>query len=470
MRYAVTRFGIFLLTIVVAITINFIVIHATPADPIAAMLGRMVTRGSSVAGGAQIVKVYTEAFALDQPLYWQYLLYVKNLLMGDLGYSLAYFPQKVSAVVLRAVPWSLGLLLFSVLLAFTIGNLLGALAVWRRAHWLLQGADLFLHDAVGDAVLPAGADPALPLRLPLADLPDRRDFTVGSSREFGLATALDFVHHATLPALSISLGLIGFWALSMRGVMATIMGEDFLVYARMKGLRERTIFLRYGMRNALLPQVSALAIDIGQAHFRAGPCRDDLRLSRRRHGALQRVAHQRLLRRARRRSLHHLRSRARHDAGRLRLSATRSPGTLRTGEAMKGLLSHLRLPVFIGIGLVLLALMPVLIGRFFVSPEMAEVFAGVPNLRPSLEHPLGTQSEGRDLLAVIMRGTPATLAIGLIGGGVAVLIGGILGFTAGYFGGRIDAVIRTIADIGLTIPPLAILIMIAAAFPMCRSR
>ena len=97
---------------------------------------------------------------------------------------------------------------------------------------------------------------------------------------------------------------------------------------------------------------------------------------------------------------------------------------------------------------------------------MAEVFAGIPNQRPSLEHPLGTQSEGRDLLAVIMLGTPATLAIGLIGGGVAVLIGGILGFTAGYFGGRIDAVIRTIVDIGLTIPPLAILIMIAAAFPL----
>ena len=98
-----------------------------------------------------------------------------NLMMGDLGYSLAYFPQKVSSVVLRAVPWSAGLLLFSVLLAFVIGNLLGALAVWRRAPWLLQGAHLFLHDAVGDAVLPARADPALPLRVSLADLPDRRD-------------------------------------------------------------------------------------------------------------------------------------------------------------------------------------------------------------------------------------------------------------------------------------------------------
>ena len=109
-RYAIVRFGIFLLTIVVAITVNFIIIHATPADPIAAMLGRMMTRGSSVAGGAQIVQVYTEAFALDKPLHIQYLLYLRNLLMGDLGYSLAYFPQKVTSVVLRAVPWSAGLL------------------------------------------------------------------------------------------------------------------------------------------------------------------------------------------------------------------------------------------------------------------------------------------------------------------------------------------------------------------------
>ena len=229
-RYAAFRFGIFLLTIVVAITINFIVIHATPADPIAGILGRMAGRGMSVAGGAQIVEVYTKAFALDQPLYVQNLLYLKNLLSGDLGYSLAYFPQKVSAVVLRAVPWSAGLLLFSVLLAFVIGNMLGALAVWRRAHWLLRVLIYFF--------MTLSAMPFYLLALILLYLfafhwqifPIGGTFTVGGTREFGLATALDFIHHATLPALSISLGLIGFWALSMRGVMATIMGEDYLTY------------------------------------------------------------------------------------------------------------------------------------------------------------------------------------------------------------------------------------------------
>ncbi len=99
-RYLVRRIGVFLLTIFAAVTINFIVIHATPLDPVAAVLGRMASRGMSVEGGAQIVRTYTEAFGLDQPLYVQYLRYMGNLLRGDFGYSLAYFPEKVSSVVL----------------------------------------------------------------------------------------------------------------------------------------------------------------------------------------------------------------------------------------------------------------------------------------------------------------------------------------------------------------------------------
>lgn len=263
-RYAIGRLGIFLLTIVIAISVNFLIIHLTPADPIAGVLGRMLSRGATVSGGEQIVRVYTEAFALDQPLYVQYLRYVQNLLVGDLGYSLSYFPQKVSAVVLRAVPWSLGLLFFAVMIAFVVGNLLGALAVWRHAPRFLRWLIYFF--------MTLSAMPFYLLALILLYLfafhwqifPIGGTFTVGSTRESGLETVLDFLKHATLPALSIALGLIGFWALSMRGVMTTLMGEDFLGYARVKGLKERTIFLRYGMRNALLPQVTALAIDLGQ--------------------------------------------------------------------------------------------------------------------------------------------------------------------------------------------------------------
>jgi peptide/nickel transport system permease protein len=119
-------------------------------------------------------------------------------------------------------------------------------------------------------------------------------------------------------------------------------------------------------------------------------------------------------------------------------------------------------------GLLLLAvpLLPIVVGPFLVTPEMADVFGDVPNLPPSALHPLGTQSEGRDLLAALMLGTPSTLTIGLIGGGTALLIGGILGLLSGYLGGWVDSVVRTVVDIGLTIPPLAILILVAASFPI----
>ncbi len=120
---------------------------------------------------------------------------------------------------------------------------------------------------------------------------------------------------------------------------------------------------------------------------------------------------------------------------------------------------------WIGSLLLILSLLPVLLGRIFVTGEMANVFGGIPNLPPGWTNPLGTQSEGRDILASLMLGTPATLLIGLMGGGVSTLAGIFLGFVSGYFGGRTDAVIRTVVDVGMTIPPLAILILISASFP-----
>lgn len=118
-----------------------------------------------------------------------------------------------------------------------------------------------------------------------------------------------------------------------------------------------------------------------------------------------------------------------------------------------------------GLGLIVLALLPTLLTPVTVGFAAGNIFAGVPNLPPGIGHPLGTQSEGRDMLAVLGRAAPATLFIGLIGGGMSLIVGGALGLLAGYLGGWQDAVIRTLADVGLTIPPLAILILVGAAFP-----
>lgn len=136
-----------------------------------------------------------------------------------------------------------------------------------------------------------------------------------------------------------------------------------------------------------------------------------------------------------------------------------------TDGALRSAPGSTRRALLAGIVLLACALLPVVLGRALVRPEMAGVFSDVPNLPPSLQHPLGTQSEGRDLLAELMLATPATLLIGLIGGGVAVLLGGLIGLLAGFRGGWIDAFIRVGVDAGITIPPLALLILVAASLP-----
>jgi len=114
--------------------------------------------------------------------------------------------------------------------------------------------------------------------------------------------------------------------------------------------------------------------------------------------------------------------------------------------------------------LLFLIIIPSLVGSALLEPEALKIMAGLPNLPPSADHLLGTQSEGRDMLALMLVGTPTTLRIGLIGGGVGLLAGILLGLISGYYGGWLDGLIRGTVDVGLTIPSLAILIMIAAAF------
>ena len=118
----------------------------------------------------------------------------------------------------------------------------------------------------------------------------------------------------------------------------------------------------------------------------------------------------------------------------------------------------------LGIVLLALILVPGVFGQLFTDPDQMRLMAGGINAAPTWDHPLGTQNEGRDVFTYILKGMPNTLLIGLVGGGSAVLLGTVLGMVAGYIGGPLDGLIRNTVDIGLTIPPLAILIMIAASF------
>lgn len=125
---------------------------------------------------------------------------------------------------------------------------------------------------------------------------------------------------------------------------------------------------------------------------------------------------------------------------------------------------HLRRNSMLSMGILTLLLMAGLwlAGYLWVDIKDAAPLSAPTDLAPSREHLLGTDSAGRELLAVMVAGAPATLQIGLIAGALGMVIGTMLGFTAGYFGGMVDSVIRSAADVALTVPALAVLVVIAS--------
>ena len=252
------------LVIWIAGTLNFMIPRLIPGDPVDRAFATMATkRGSSTAEVEELKARWQETLGLDAPVHVQYVNYWLGLARLDLGISVASYPTKVTSLIGAALPWTLFLLGLSTLIAFTLGTLLGALLAWPRAPqalkvispvFILLSAMPYYLLAILLIALFAGA-----LRL----FPPAAAFSPTLIVGWNLRSALDIGYHAILPSLSIVLGAVGFWALGSRALMIGVLGEDFITYAEAKGLSARRIFLRYGLRNALLPQVTALAIALG---------------------------------------------------------------------------------------------------------------------------------------------------------------------------------------------------------------
>jgi peptide/nickel transport system permease protein len=117
----------------------------------------------------------------------------------------------------------------------------------------------------------------------------------------------------------------------------------------------------------------------------------------------------------------------------------------------------------IGIMLIGVVILLSVVGQLFWDVSMVKVGSDIPDLPPSREHPLGTDTVGRDLLSVIIVGTPLTLAIGLIAGLIGLTVGTVFGFVSGYYGGPADTLLRGAADVFLTVPGLLLLVVIASS-------
>lgn len=260
-RYVGRRVVQLLIVIWVATTVNFMVPRMIPGDPVQSALAQMQVSGGSVSFDATaLAEEYNRKFGLDQPLWNQYLNYWTDLLHGDLGVSLRNMDQPVTYKIANALPWSVGLLLVATLIAFVVGSVLGALLVWPRTPRIVSwiASPLLLLSTIPYYLLAIILIYFFAITLKM--FPPANGFSPTTILGLNFNSAWDIANHAFLPALSIVLGAVGFWALGMRSLMVSVLGEDYITFAESKGLPRSRIFLRYGMRNALLPQVTALAL------------------------------------------------------------------------------------------------------------------------------------------------------------------------------------------------------------------
>jgi peptide/nickel transport system permease protein len=227
------------------------------------MVSRMTAQSGSVEGSAEMIEAWRARFGLDDPMLIQYLRYIGQAFTGNLGYSLAYFPSEVEDMVRTRIPWTLGLLSAAVIISFVLGNLVGALMAWRKTPGL---ARMLLPLTLTFTSIPAFMLGILLLGIfafGLEWLPFSGAYDLGLEAGLNWEYIQSVIKHATLPALAIVITTMGFWGLGMRGMMITTEGEDYMILAQAKGLRSSRIFWRYGVRNSILPQVTALALTLG---------------------------------------------------------------------------------------------------------------------------------------------------------------------------------------------------------------
>ena len=265
LNYLFPRIGQYLFVIFLGVTLSFVIPRLSPNDPVSAQVNQIMSSGAHFSPEMieSLRSALTEMYGLQGSNWDQYWGLWKRLFRGDLGPSLSSFPTPVITLIGRALPWTLGLLLTAVAISWIVGNLLGALASYYPNNRLMKGIDV-----VSQGVRPI---PYYIMSLLLLVLlayvfpvfPFRGAYPMGTRPSMTLRFVSQVIRHSTLPALSLIIIGVGGWFIGMKSLTSNIISEDYVVYAENAGLKERKILFGYVMRNALLPQVTGLALQLG---------------------------------------------------------------------------------------------------------------------------------------------------------------------------------------------------------------
>lgn len=263
-NFVVRRFFFFLFVVWVASTVIFIIPRLSGQDPVKEKLLLEAQRGGAIQQGLdEMAKTYQKRFGLDQPIWIQYGNFLQDLSRLNLGTSIAFYPRTVNEIVFESLLWTLGLMGTVTIMAFTLGTLAGAFLGWpRRPKWVQYVfMPLLTLAAVPQYLL--GMILIFIFAFKLGWLPLFGGYEPATLPNLSFDFVIDVLRHAILPAAAILFSVVGFWAIGMRGMMINTQGEDFMIQADAKGLKGARIFMRYAVRNALLPQVTGLALVLG---------------------------------------------------------------------------------------------------------------------------------------------------------------------------------------------------------------
>jgi peptide/nickel transport system permease protein len=263
--FLLRRLAAYVVSVFAAFTVTFLFFHLIPGNPIEAYVTRLQeSYGYSAPTSSQLIEYYEKTFGITGSLPHQYLLYLKNVFLhGNLGVSFISFPTPAATLIMQAMPWTIGLFGLAALLAWLLGVAAGIVVGWFRDRRVSQW--------VATTALGLSQIPYYLIALAfvyffayhLGWLPARDAYSAALTPALSPRFLFSVLRHALLPASSLVLVSLCGWLISTRALVVSILGEDYLIYAEAKGLKRGRILHRYVLRNALLPQVTGLAISLG---------------------------------------------------------------------------------------------------------------------------------------------------------------------------------------------------------------
>jgi peptide/nickel transport system permease protein len=262
-RFLLSRLFTYVLVVWIGITIVFFVPRFIPGNPVEAMLGRLMSQGTTMEPELvqKMRETMTQIFGLEGTLWEQYTAFLKRVLLTrDFGPSLSFYPTPVNTLIARSLPWSLGLMLTALTISWTLGNFIGLLAGYYNRKFsskVIETTAMIIYP-VPYYIL------ALLLVIVFAYIWPIFPFVFQVSGEPGSWQWMKSVaYNSFLPLMAIVVVSLGWWIISMKAMAIDTKEEDFIQYARYRGVDNNKVMFGYVARTAVLPQITVLGLSIG---------------------------------------------------------------------------------------------------------------------------------------------------------------------------------------------------------------